>query len=94
MNVQDPSIRALEAMVTAMTEEFDLATSFHEIWKPAVADSDLHKRMGKSYATQAFLVIRMALRREMLLALTRMWDSNKQGQRMKSARRHRRARSA
>lgn len=51
MNVQDPSIRALEAMVTAMTEEFDLATSFHEVWKTAVADSDLHKRMGKSYAT-------------------------------------------
>ena len=33
---------------------------------------DLHERMGSSYATNTFLVIRSALRRETLLALMRL----------------------
>jgi hypothetical protein len=32
--------------------------------------------MGDSFATQTFLVVRLALRREMLLALMRLWDKD------------------
>jgi hypothetical protein len=51
-------------------------------------DKDLHSRMGQSYASQAFLVIRMALRRETLLALMRLWDRNKAGRPYVADRRH------
>ncbi len=82
MEIDDPVIVALQAMVTAAREEFDLAVTFHEIWKPAAYDHELHNRLGKSYATQAFLVTRTALRREMVLALMRLWDTNKKSVRM------------
>lgn len=61
----------------AAQDEFDLAVVFHEVWKPAAYDKDLHKRMGVSYATNAFRVIVTALRREMLLALMRLWDKTR-----------------
>ena len=67
----------LQKEVAAAQEEFDLAIAFHETWKPMAYDTDLHARMGNSYATQSFLVIRSALRREMVLAVYRLWDSNK-----------------
>jgi hypothetical protein len=78
MEIDDPKIDALRKKVTAAQQEFDMAVTFHEVWKPAAYDQDLHSRLGKSYATQAFLITRTALRREMLLALIRMWDKNKQ----------------
>ena len=84
MNIDDPKILALQVTVAAMAEEFDMATTFHEVWKPAATDRDLQERLGPSYASQAFLVIRTALGRKMLMALTRMWDSNKQGLRMRT----------
>jgi hypothetical protein len=83
MKIDDPKIVALREQVTAAQQEFDLAVAFHEVWKPATYDRDLHSRLGTSYASQAFLVTRAALRREMLLALTRLWDTNKQAIRMK-----------
>src|ERR1700722_16986769 len=76
MNIDDPKIASLRAAVSAAQEEFDLAVTFHELWKPASFDKDLHERMGVSYATNAFHVVRQALRRETLLALTRMWDTS------------------
>lgn len=82
MNINDPRITRLEEMVTAAQEEFDLAVMFYEVWKPAAFDAGLHHRMGHSYAGHAFLAIRLALRRETLLALTRLWDTNKQPVRM------------
>jgi len=66
----------LKARVAAAHEEFNLAVLFHEAWKPAAYDAQLHERMGTSYATQTFQVIRMALNREMLLALSRLWDKS------------------
>lgn len=78
----DETIANLKQMVTAAREEFDLAVAFHEVWKPAAYDQDLHARLGNSYATQAFLVTRSALRREVVLALVRLWDTNKQSVRM------------
>ena len=84
MEIDDPKIAALRETVTAAQQEFDMAVTFHEVWKPAAYDSDLHSRLGKSYASQAFLIARVALRREMVLALVRLWDTNKQAIRMKS----------
>jgi len=66
----------MQAKVTAAQQEFDLAVAFHEVWKPTAYDQDLHGRLGVSYATQAFRVIRTALRRELILALIRLWDND------------------
>jgi hypothetical protein len=82
MEITDPKIINLKKMVAAAQEEFDLAVAYHEVWKPAAYDKELHGRMGPSYASQAFLVVRTALRREMVLALTRLWDKSKQALRM------------
>jgi hypothetical protein len=84
MEIDDPKIAALREKVTAAQQEFDMAVTFHEVWKPAAYDQDLHSRLGKSYASQAFLVTRTALRREMLLALVRLWDTNTKAVRMQS----------
>jgi AbiU2 len=75
-------IVTLKAAVTAASEEFDMAVAFHALWKPATYDAQLHERMGRSYASQGLLVIRTALRREMVLALVRIWDTNRQSVRM------------
>jgi hypothetical protein len=75
MNVKNPKIVSLRAAVSAAQDEFDLAVTFHELWKPAAFNKGLHERMGVSYATNAFHVVRAALRRETLLALMRMWDT-------------------
>jgi hypothetical protein len=66
----------LRDVITAAQQEFDLAITFHEVWKPSAYDAELRHRMGASYATNAFHVVRSALRREMLLALTRLWDKD------------------
>jgi hypothetical protein len=82
MNINDPEIISLRESVAAAREEFDLAVVFHEAWKPAAYDEDLHKRMGVSFATNAFHVVQVALRREMWLALTRLWDKKPEAVRM------------
>jgi hypothetical protein len=74
--MDDRKIALLREKVNAAHQEFDMAVTFHEVWKPAAFDEDLHKRMGASYATNAFFVVRAALRREMLLALMRLWDKD------------------
>jgi hypothetical protein len=74
MNIYDSKITSLREKVNAAHQEFDLAIQFHEAWKLAAYDMDLQKRMGKSYATHTFNVVLNALRREMLLALMRLWD--------------------
>lgn len=76
MKTDDPTIAELQQKLTAAQQEFDLAVAFHEVWKPTAYDEDLHGRLGVSYATQAFRVIRTALRRELILALTRLWDKD------------------
>lgn len=60
----------------AAEQEIMMAVMFHETWKPAAYDVDLHRRMGTSYATNSFSIVRRALRREMLLALMRLWDGD------------------
>jgi hypothetical protein len=78
MEIENSKIVALRETVTAARQEFELAIAFHEVWKQATYDNDLHTRMGKSYASQAFLITRTALQRETVLALTRLWDKRKQ----------------
>jgi hypothetical protein len=51
MNINDPKIASLRAKVQAALQEFDMAVTFHEVWKLAAYDEDLRKRMGVSYAT-------------------------------------------
>ncbi|WP_035468664.1 AbiU2 domain-containing protein [Trinickia symbiotica] len=72
MNVND--LPVLKDRVHAAQEELDMAVLFHTSWKPAAYDEDLRERMGNSYATHTFNIVRMALRREMLMALMRIWD--------------------
>jgi hypothetical protein len=84
MTANNQEIARLQAEVEAAQQEFDMAVTFHEVWKPAAYDEDLHKRMGQSRATNAFLVVRVALRREMLLALMRLWDKDNRAVRMDS----------
>ena len=84
MDINDPKITALRAKVTAAREEFDMAVAFHEAWKPAAYDNDLHVRMGASYASNTFLTVRTALRREVLLALMRLWGNDPRVVSMKS----------
>jgi len=84
MKIDDPIIVSLRDQVTAAQHEFDMAITFHEVWKPAANDKELHSRLGVSFATQAFLVVRYALRRETLLALMRLWDTDSRAIRMGS----------
>lgn len=82
MDITDFEITQLKKMVAAAQEEFDKAVTYHEVWKSAVYDKDLHNGMGRSYAANAFLVMRTALRREMQLALMRLWDKDDRAVRM------------
>jgi hypothetical protein len=77
MDINDQQIHSLQLQVKAAQQEFDLAVTFHEVWKPTAYDEGLLNRMGESYSSQAFLVVKIALRREMLLALMRLWDNSK-----------------
>jgi hypothetical protein len=74
--LKDQSLSKLQKRVRAAQDESDAAVHFHEAWRPIVYDAELRKRMGTSYATNTFNLIRIALRREMLLALTRIWDAD------------------
>jgi hypothetical protein len=83
MKIDDPKIRALQKKVRAACDEFNMAMACHEAWKPAAYDKALHERIGCSYAANTFLIVRQALRREMLLALMRLWGDNSKAVGMK-----------
>ncbi|VVE88141.1 hypothetical protein PBR20603_02090 [Pandoraea bronchicola] len=76
------AIERLKALVRAAEDEAVLAVMLHESWKPTAYDIDLQARMGTSCATHTFQIVRMALRRELLLAVPRVWDTNKQAVRL------------
>ncbi|WP_288637878.1 hypothetical protein [uncultured Oxalobacter sp.] len=78
----DERLDKLKAAVKAAENEAVTAVMFHETWKPTAYDNELLERMGESFATHSFQIIRSSLRREMLLALMRLWDSNHQAIRM------------
>ncbi len=66
----------LRGAVQAAFDQATQAIMFHETWRPAAKDVELHARMGTSYATHSFQIARWALRRELILALMRIWDHN------------------
>ncbi|OHX16152.1 hypothetical protein BI343_15920 [Chromobacterium amazonense] len=66
----------MKKKVEAVEQEVTTAIALHESWKPIVIDSELQNRMGESLATNTFNIIRWSLRREMLLALLRVWDKD------------------
>jgi hypothetical protein len=78
----DEEIDQMKKAVEAAQDEIIMAIMFHETWKPTAYDEDLHKRMGHSFATHSFQIVRLSLRREMLLALMRLWDRDKRALRM------------
>src|ERR1700712_597616 len=82
MDDTQQEIEGLKNMVDTARQEIELAVMFHETWRPTAYDTGLHARIGTSYAAHAFQIIRLSLRRELLLALTRVWDTNKQAVRM------------
>lgn len=82
----DDEFEKMQIEVKAAQDEMIMAVQFHETWKPTAYDKDLHHRMGTSYATHSFQIVRQSLRREMLLALMRIWDSNTKSIRMTAIR--------
>ena len=77
MHIDSCEIQALKGKVCAADEEFSFAQACHEAWKPTAHDAGLHERVGISYAANTFNLIRLVLRREMVLALMRLWDKDK-----------------
>ena len=84
MDIDHRMISDLRKKVEAATEEFEIAVAVHEPWKLAALDQALRARLGRSRAAVTFHVVRGALRREFLLALTRLWDNDLNAVRMKS----------
>ena len=78
MTSTEAAIALLPETVEAAREEFDMAARFHKAWKPTAYDTDLHQRIGRSFAAHTFSVVRLALRREMVLAPMRLWDKPKE----------------
>jgi len=76
MSITDSEITKLKKMVTAAQEEFDMAVAYHEVWKPAAYDKDLHSRMGQSYASEAVLVIRTVLYGDLFVKPSRLLTSS------------------
>ncbi|MFC4518421.1 AbiU2 domain-containing protein [Cupriavidus pinatubonensis] len=81
MDIQ-AELEQLRQSIQAAQDEVMLAVMFHENWKPAAYDVGLHERMGTSFATHSFQIIRLALRREVLMALMRVWDKDKRAVRL------------
>jgi len=69
-------IEKLRKRIKEADYAFDMAVAYHEAWKPAASNEEVHKRMGTSYATQTFFVIRQALGREMAMTLAKLWDKD------------------
>ena len=72
-----------KVMVSICEEQAVMAAMFHETWSPTVEDAELSARMGTSFARQTFHIIAWALRRELILALMRIWDGRKDTPNMK-----------
>lgn len=71
------TLDSIKAMTKLCEEQAIMATMFHETWAPTVKDESLTARMGTSFATQSFHIVAWALRRELILALMRLWDTRR-----------------
>jgi len=70
-------VTQLRGRVQGVDRAFDYVVRTCEAWKLAANDASVHERLGRSYATNTFLVIRQALRRELAMGIARLWDSNR-----------------
>lgn len=68
----DP-LASLRRMVRGANEEMSYAVALHEAWKPAAHDKNVFGQMGRSLATNTFYIVRAALRRDLILTLSRLW---------------------
>jgi hypothetical protein len=82
----DPALQAriddFKALILAAHDELHAAIEYHEAWRPSAYDPDLHQRLNGTFAANTFLIVRQALRRELLMSLMRMWDSDDRAIRM------------
>ena len=81
MNAEQ-KVERLRANVRAAFDEFDLVMKLYETWHPAAYDRKLFRRMGDSLAGHAFHVLREALQREIVIGLTKLWDTGDRAIRM------------
>ena len=70
----DSEIELMKKFVYAIRDEIMYVISIYETWHPMVSDDELQSRFNHSLAGQSFVFIRIALQREILLTLTRLWD--------------------
>jgi len=68
-------ISALKASVQTAKEDLTAALAFYEAWKPVASDEQLLAKLKQSPVATTILTIRLALKREMLLALDRLWQN-------------------
>ena len=72
-------VAELKKRIRAAVDVLDNAIAFHEAWKPTATNASLHQQMGRSFATNTFLSIRAALRRQTLITLMQLWERNDNG---------------
>ncbi len=72
---QKYTVDDLQRIAEFACQEMAYITSLHEHWKPAAYDETIFSRFNNTYAGHSFNVIRVALRREVVLGLLRLWDS-------------------
>ena len=68
---------SLKTEIVAAQQEMGLAVAFYQLWKPTALDQSLIRRFGTSKATHGLKIVSSALRRELVLAVMRLWDRNK-----------------
>lgn len=73
---REQQIKALEARSLAAGREWQDFVSFYEVWKPAVQDQQLLRRLDETLAGNAFVTIRAALQRELIMSIMRIWDDH------------------
>lgn len=67
----------LVAIAELSEKEAHLAIQFHETWRPAAFNREVHKRISFSYVAHTFEIVRWALSRELLMSLSRLWINQK-----------------
>lgn len=71
----DPALANIMARFLTLSNHMREAYRLWELWAVAARDKPLLDRLDASFATGAFLEIRNALHRSLVLALARMWDT-------------------
>ena len=73
---REQQITSLEGRSMAASREWEDFVAFYEVWKPAVLDQELLQRLNETLAGNAFVTIRAALQRELIMSIMRIWDDH------------------